>query len=230
MQPYFFPYIGYFQLVNVVDKFIFYDDVNYIKKGWVNRNRILVNGEGKLFTVPVVKSSQNKLIDEIECELSEKWKNGFKKTLHHSYKKAPYYNQVLPLIEKILSNSKPDLIISNLAAKTVKIITKYLELETVFEFSSISYPETQGLEKASRLKSIVKLNHSDNYINLIGGMELYNKNDFAQNGIILNFLQSGNIIYQQFSNKFIANLSIIDVLMFNSKEEIGVLLNKFRLE
>lgn len=227
MQPYFFPYIGYFQLVEAVDKFIFYDDVHYIKKGWINRNRILINGQAKLFTVPVTKSSQNKLINEIACDLSEKWKIKIIKTLVYNYKTAPFYQEVMPLIEKILNNEKTDIRISNLAAKSVLVIAGYLQLDTSFEFSSDHYYQTHGLEKAKRLIDIIKMNGADTYVNLIGGAELYNKKDFANNSIQLEFLKTKNVKYPQFIERFVPNLSIIDVLMFNSKQKVRQMLTKF---
>ena len=104
MQPYFFPYIGYFQLINSVDKFIIYDDVNFINRGWVNRNNLLSNGNKLLVTVPLKKSSQNKLINEVEISYEVDWKGKFIKVFESLYKKSPYFNEVIELIGRIFEN------------------------------------------------------------------------------------------------------------------------------
>ena len=146
MQPYIFPYIGYFQLINAVDKFVFYDDVNFIKRGWINRNKILVNKEEKLFTIPVLKASQNKLINEIEVEIDEKWLQKFNTTLEQCYKKAPFFESTYQLIQDVFSTKHET--IAELAIDTIVKISNHLELTTVFEESSLSYSDTKGLEKA----------------------------------------------------------------------------------
>src|SRR5690606_3799363 len=92
MQPYLFPYLGYFQLINAVETFVFYDDVNFIKRGWINRNQILVDNKAALFTVPLKKASQNKLINEIDMAIDEKWLSQFFKTIEQNYKNAPYFD------------------------------------------------------------------------------------------------------------------------------------------
>lgn len=224
MQPYFFPYIGYFQLINAVDKFIFYDDVNYINKGWINRNRILVNGKPTYITIDLSEASQNKLINEILFIDNRK---KISKSIMMAYKKAPYFNEIWPLIEDI--NNYPVKHISELAIFSIIKIAKYLDINTIFEQSSVLYSETKGLEKAERLKRICKINNALNYINPIGGIDLYGKDDFKISGIELQFIKSNNINYLQFSNEHIPWLSIIDVLMHNSVTEIQVMLNDFEL-
>ena len=229
MQPYIFPYIGYFQLINAVDKFVFYDDVNYIKKGWINRNRILVNSDANLFTVPVLKASQNKLINQIEVnqQFFSNWKVKFITTLEQSYKKAPYYNQTTNIIQKVLN--QPYSNISDLAIRSIADISNYLELPTVFEKSSRSYANTKGMEKADRLIEICKINAVNIYINPNGGKELYNKPYFKAKNVDLFFIENKIIPYQQFNDSFIGGLSIIDVLMFNSKEDIKNMLTQYTL-
>lgn len=218
MQPYVFPYIGYFQLIQSVDKFVFYDDVNYIKKGWVNRNRIMVNNEANLFTIPVLKASQNKLINETKLGIDKKWLNQFYSTLEHSYKKAPYYKETIKLIQDVLNQSHAN--ISDLATTSVTTITNHLGLLTVFEKSSITYPQTKGMEKANRLIEICHLNNANTYINPSGGKELYDKAYFKAKNIDLFFIENQLSTYQQFSSTFIPGLSIIDIMMFNSKNKI----------
>lgn len=224
MQPYFFPYIGYFQLVNAVDKFIFYDDVNFIKNGWINRNRILINGNASYLTVQLLDASPNKLINQVQFTDN---RQKLKKSIELAYKKSPYFNNVWPVIEQSMNYNTH--IISELAVETVKSICEYLNINTQFELSSATYSDTKGVDKAERLISICEINHAESYINPQGGIELYSKIDFALRNIDLRFLSTNNIIYNQGVNEFSPSLSIIDVLMHNSVTEIQVMLNDFEL-
>lgn len=227
MQPYFFPYIGYFQMINAVDKFVFYDDVNYIKRGWVNRNKILINGKDALVTVPLKKASQNKLINEIELSFDEKQKRKMLSTIELTYKKAPFFNQVIGVIEKAINSDKKT--IGEYASNTVIAMCNYLMVNTEFYFSSKLSPESKGMDKADRLIYITKKQGSNQYINAVGGQELYKKDYFTSNDVDLYFIKPLRIEYLQFNSSFIPWLSIIDVLMFNSKEEVMILLNKYKL-
>ena len=227
MQPYLFPYIGYFQMINAVDTFVFYDDVNFIKRGWVNRNKILVNGNEKLFTIPLIDASQNKLINEIEINSNNKELNKLLNTISQNYKKAPHFEQVFPLIKGFLNLKQR--FISEMAVDSIKEISKYLKIDTEFILSSEKFSETRGDEKEERLVSICQSLNASEYINAIGGAELYSKNTFFDNGIKLNFIQSNKITYNQYRNDFVPWLSIIDVLMFNSKIEINSMLNDYKL-
>ncbi|MCX6276442.1 MAG: WbqC family protein [Bacteroidetes bacterium] len=220
MQPYLFPYIGYFQLAYAVDKFVFYDDVNFIKKGWINKNNILVNGAASSFTVPLTKVSQNKRINETAFATEEKWFKSFEQTLFFNYKNAPFYNETMEVVLAVLELRKNVSFISELAAASVKNVSGYLGIETVFENSSEKYSATKGMEKAMRLIEITKLNGSDQYINPLGGAELYSKEEFILSGIHLEFIKPGEVRYRQFKEPFVPWLSIIDVMMFNSAETI----------
>lgn len=224
MQPYFFPYIGYFSLIKVVDLFIFYDDVNYIKGGWVNRNRILINSEAKYLTLNVKNGSPNKLINEIEFDDN---RQKLLKTIEQNYKKAPYFKQVWPLLETNLKLKTTSL--ADIAINSVRSVTNYLGMKTKFEISSVSYPETKALERSERLKQICRKTHADTYINAIGGIDLYDKNDFLKNHINLQFLKPQLLQYKQYKETFIPGLSIIDVLMFNSIEDINKMLDQYQL-
>ena len=225
MQPYFFPYIGYFQLVKAVDKFVFLDDVNYINRGWINRNRILLNGQAHYISVHQKSASQNKHINEIEI-LDNRDK--LKKTLLSAYSRAPYFREVWPLIEDVFGFETKS--ISELAAYSVSETSKYLGLEAKFEYSSQSYSQTADLRKEKRLIAICHINGAHEYINPIGGLELYDKKTFMEEGVALYFLRTGSILYKQFNHSFIENLSIIDVMMFNSKDEINKFLDIHALE
>ena len=227
MQPYFFPYIGYFQLINAVDTFVFYDDVNFIKKGWINRNRILNQGEAKLFSVPLVGASQNKLINEVELYVDSKWLNQFKTTLSHCYSKALHYEEVMVLVEKVFATTS--VTISDLAIKSINEICIFLELEKQFFVSSDKFPITKNLERADRLIEITKLCNGEHYVNPSGGIDLYGKGYFKENGIELSFLDSEISIYNQLNNDFVGGLSILDVLMFNDKANIMKMLKLYQL-
>ncbi len=229
MQPYIFPYIGYFQLINAVDKFIFYDDVTFIKQGWINRNRILLNERDFLFSVPIKNISSNRKINETEISLEyyEKWLKKFMKIIDSSYKKAPNFLLIKSIIEKIL-NLKTKYI-SELAIESVKAISNYLGIDKTFEQSSQKYYGSIDLSGSDRLVDICKKNNANHYINPIGGKELYKKEVFFEKKIELSFLYSNNIVYKQFGNKFIPNLSIIDVLMFNSIKDIREILQNYTL-
>lgn len=224
MQPYFFPYIGYFQLVNAVDKFIFYDDVNYINRGWINRNRILINKKAQYITVYQKAASQNKLINEIEIFDN---RNIIKKTIQNSYNKAPNFKNVWALVEDVLEFKTNS--ISELAAYSVVQTCNYLGIDSKFEFSSKVYMQTSGIKSESRLIEICKINNATDYINPIGGVKLYDKNKFLVNGINLSFLKTDSIVYKQFGGDFIENLSIIDVLMFNDTRNVALFLDSYDL-
>jgi len=225
MQPYLFPYIGYFQLINSVDKFIILDDVNYINKGWINRNRILINGKEHLFSIPIKNVSQNKLI--CDCELSDDlWQKKFLKTIELSYKKAPFINDVLPLISNIVASEEKNL--SAFILNHLKKIFEFINAEVCIIPSSAVY-QTSGLKAQEKIIAICKEEHATDYVNPIGGVELYDKNRFLEEKMNLHFLKSANINYNQNSEFFVPWLSIIDVIMFNPKEKIREMLGNYEL-
>jgi len=225
MQPYFFPYIGYFQLAKAVDKFVFYDDVGYIKNGWINRNRILINGEAHYITVYLKGASASKLINEVELIDN---RSKLRKTILNAYCKAPYFKKVWPLIEKILEFETDK--ISELAEYSVIQTCNYFRVDTKFEFSSKDYGQSADLKKERRLIAICNINGAQEYINPIGGIGLYDKKTFMDEQISLSFLKTGSVVYNQFDNPFIGNLSIVDVMMFNSRYEISKMLDFYVLE
>jgi len=228
MQPYIFPYLGYFQLVNAVELFVFYDDVNFIKRGWVNRNRIIVNGKDFMFTVPLVKASQNNSIKEsyINKESYDDWKKKFLLTIEHSYKKAPQFESINSLVMKALNKEHNS--VSDLAIDSIKSVSEYLGIKTKFITSSDKY-QNKNLERQERLIDICKIEGADYYINALGGQELYVKGDFSKQNIKLDFIKPILGEYKQFDHKFVPGLSIIDALMFNSKKEIKKMLSDYQL-
>ncbi|KUF43407.1 hypothetical protein AS361_10835 [Myroides marinus] len=228
MQPYFLPYIGYFQLIKAVDKFVFYDDVNYIKQGWINRNNILLQGKASLFTIPLEKASSFTKINNVKLHpiLFDNWKVKFLRSIEQNYRKAPYFSDVYQLIRSILEVNSDR--IGVLAKDSVITVSKYLQLETEFVYSSDFYMNNE-LSGKFRVISICAKENALVYINPIGGQELYNKEDFLSQGLDLYFIQSKKQIYQQFKEEFVPWLSIIDILMFNSVEEVQLMLNEYNL-
>jgi hypothetical protein len=223
MQPYFFPYIGYFQLINKVDKYVIYDDVNFIKGGWINRNKILSNGNILLFNIPTDGASSFKKINEIK--VGEK-KERLLKTIEQEYRKAPFYKNVFPLVSSIVNNENKNLA-SFLANGLVKV-SEYLEIQTEFILSS-NIKKDNELKGKDKVLSICNILETTEYYNAIGGMELYSKEEFKEHDISLYFLKTNNIEYKQFNNSFVPSLSIIDVMMFNSVDTIKKMLTDYQL-
>lgn len=226
MQPYFVPYIGYWQLMNAVDKYVIYDDVNFIKGGWINRNRILVNGQPKYFNIPMIGASPFKLINEIGVNNDLQLINKNLRIIEAAYKKAPYYKDVYPIVEEILKCGKND--IAGYIEESFKVINKYLGISTELIVSS-NLKKDCSLKGQDKVLQICGLLGATEYYNAVGGQELYSFDAFEKHGIKLKFLNTKEIIYDQFGQMFQPNLSIIDVMMFNSVEEIMTYLNEFEL-
>ncbi|MFV0539045.1 MAG: WbqC family protein [Dysgonomonas sp.] len=225
MQPYFLPYIGYFQLLNAVDKYVIYDNLQFTKRGWINRNHILQNGKDTLMTIPVEKDSDYLNI----CERSVS--SGFDKKkllnqIKESYRKAPYCKEVIPLIEEIVNYNDDNLF--NYIYHSIVKICDYLKINTEFIISSTIDIE-HSLKGQEKVIAICKALGATEYYNAIGGQELYSIIDFEKENIKLNFVSSNLIEYKQFANEFVPWLSILDVMMFNSTEEIGSMLNEYKL-
>lgn len=226
MQPYIFPYIGYFQLINAVDKFVFYNDVSFMKKGWIHRNRILLNGKDFLFTIPCAEISQNRRICDTRIVFNAKEKNKLLMTIEQAYRRAPFFETSYELIEKILF--KNFTCIDELAMESIKEVSRFLDLKTHFVESKDRYANEE-LKKGDRLIDICLRENIDSYINALGGQEIYTKEYFKERGVNLQFIKTGLVTYSQFDNEFVPWLSIIDVLMFNEREKISTYLLNFEL-
>ncbi len=226
MQPYFMPYIGYFQLIAAVDEFVVLDDVNYINKGWINRNRILVNGQPGMFTLPLQKASQNKRVNEILIAEDLKWRKKFYRTIELSYRKAPYYVSVSSLVHRILENEERNLAI--FVRDSLSAICDYMDIRTPMVMASETYPNPD-LNAESRIIDICKKAGAAHYINLCGGKRLYRYENFRKHELNLQFIETMPYTYRQFLDNFIPHLSIIDVLMHQSLAEIRALLRNHQL-
>jgi hypothetical protein len=210
--------LGYFQLVQAVDHFVFYDDVMFIKKGWINRNRILMQGNEFLFTIPLEKQSQNKTIRESTVSWGKEFPSKFMNQLDSAYKKALNYAEIRDLVEQVLNRKFESL--ADLASESVQATWAYLGLEKKFyQSSQLSVFEDFG--RAERLIEITKSLGESSYINAVNGQELYEKGFFKEKGIDLHFLKPNLNPYAQGNTKeFVNGLSMIDVLMWNNKEEV----------
>jgi len=225
MQPYFCPYIGYFQLLNAVDEFVIYDNIEYSKNGWINRNRILVNGKDSYITLPLKKDSD--YLDVRDRCLAEIWlseRNTMLNRIMGAYKKAPYFNRAYPIVEECILFEEYNLF--NFLLNSLSLIKEYLEIQTPFLISS-SILIDHDLKAEKKVVEICKARRADSYLNPIGGVQLYSKVRFKEQGVDLHFLKTNDFSYKQFNNDFVPFLSIIDVMMFNSIEEIKEYLNSF---
>jgi hypothetical protein len=214
MQPYFLPYLGYFQLINCVDEFVFLDDVNYIKKGWIDRNFIYHNDSLIPLKIPIINASQNKKINESYISDFNNWKDKILLTIRNIYSKHEFYqiidDRVLSIIREIEFGSP----ISDLNFKLLSSIITYLQIDTKFYFSSISFPNVNNLSGQDRILDIVKKSGDKKYINPIGGINLYQSQFFKNFNIELFFIQTNYSQYPQRNlSIFTPNLSILDILM-----------------
>ena len=238
MQPYFMPYIGYFQAMAAVDKYLLYDKVAFIKKGWINRNRIYIQNVGTQFiTIPLKNKSSFTNILDVHIDNTTDWRSKMLNLIYYNYKRSLFFDVVYPLMENSIKQSSE--LISEYNFVVLNQIATFLDINTPIELCTD--PMYEGIEqqlatyddsllrKYDRIKFICQANNADNYINPIGGQELYDKQIFAQQGITLNFVQTQVIPYPQLAPEFIPNLSIIDVLMHNGKAGTKQLLNAYTL-
>ncbi|MBC7891226.1 MAG: WbqC family protein [Sphingobacteriaceae bacterium] len=226
MQPYFMPYIGYFQLLQAVDRFVVYDDVAFINRGWVNRNQILVGGKAHLFTIPLREASQNKKIREIQLDESTKWREKLLRTVEQSYKRAPQFEPVHSILSQVLGT--PAVTIADLARNGLSAVNTYLGIQTEVIPSSAIY-DNEHLKAQERILECCQKAGATRYINPIGGRELYDKARFAEAGIELFFIQSKRQEYPQKSPEFVPWLSILDVLMWSDVAQTHALLSGYEL-
>jgi hypothetical protein len=225
MQPYFLPYIGYWQLIASVDTFVVYDNIQYTKKGWFNRNRILDGDHDRLFTIPIKKDSDYLNVDQ--RVLSDDSRQEISRTLRiiqNTYRKAPYYEQAYPVIEACFMHDDKNLF--GYIYASIDALCAYMSIPTDIVVSS-TLPIDHSLKAEQKVMALCKAVDTTTYINAIGGIELYDKADFAANGLELGFIKSRPIEYRQYGNAFVPWLSIIDVMMFNDKAAIATMLGSY---
>jgi len=227
MQPYFFPYLGYVQLMNAVDTFVFFDDVNFIKKGWINRNTILTPAGEQRITLQVQKASQNRAIND---HLLGDNRPKLLKTFELSYGKAPHFAAVMPFLEDCFAYEGENL--SGFLEHSLIKLAGLLQMGTKFARSSDTAKPEGGLKAQEHILFLCEAHGASHYINPEGGRELYDASAFEARGMELSFLHYQSVDYPQFQagGDFISHLSIIDVLMFNGVEGTRELLSAYTLE
>lgn len=252
MQPYFFPYLGYFQLIQAVDKFMVYAQCQYNDRGWINRNRIgkKNTSDHLLFTVPVKKINNTGLIREVEIQYeSNRWQEVLIKQIAVNYRKSPFFDEIFPIVKEIIQTSFKT--ISELNVHSIRAISELLSISTRIQEANFQYEQLEdwlkemppgstyrdsseyiamGTQKKTiRIIEICRQEGYTHYLNATGGQSLYSKEEFQHYGICLQFVQMDELTYPSISKPFIPNLSIIDVLMQNGKERTKELLNCYTL-
>lgn len=224
MQPYFLPYIGYFQLINAVDTFVLYDNVQYIR-GWINRNRYLLDGKDAIFSIPLKKDSTHLNINK--RYISDVFaRNKLLNQFSYAYCKAPYFDETFRVLNNIVNYEQTNL--ADYIYFSILSICAYIGTTAKIVRSS-SINVDHSLKSVNKIIAICQAFDTKTYINAIGGVKLYSKELFAEKGIELKFIKSKPITYKQFDNDFVPWLSIIDVLMFNSLETVRQFLNCYEL-
>lgn len=228
MQPYLFPYLGYWQLLAAVDKLVLLDDVNYINRGWINRNRVAVNGMPSWLTLPLQGASQNRLICDIDIAADDGWREKMRRTVGITYARAPQAEAALALFECWLAGAQGNL--SAALYRAIGEVARYLGLEPEIVPSSRIYPK-QGLKGEARILDICRREQAAVYVNLPGGRELYDTVAFAREGIALSFLQPDLHVGQLRSGAADGTvLSILDSMMYNPKEALSAAVGRFELQ
>lgn len=226
MQPYFLPYIGYFQLINAVDMFVIYDNIKYTKKGWINRNRLLVNRTDKIFSLSLKKDSD--FLDIVEREIVKDFKpDKLLNQFRGAYSQAPYFSEILPLLEQIISYEDRNLF--RFIHHSLVMICEYLNIDTEIRISS-DIAINHELKNQDKVIALCKAVVATTYINPIGGTELYSRDHFKTHSIELKFIKSKPFEYKQFDHDFVPWLSIIDIMMFVPLDVIhNQILNNYEL-
>jgi hypothetical protein len=216
MQPYFFPYIGYFQLISAVDTFVIYDNIKYTKKGWINRNRILRDGKEVMFSLPLKKDSD--YLDICERELSKDFNpDKLLSQFKGAYQRAPYFAQTFPLVEQVVRYD--DVNLFRFLHHSIVKLCEHLDIKTEVKISS-ELSVDDDLKGQDKVLSLCEALSAETYINAIGGLELYPKETFQKKGIELKFIKTKLFEYPQFSHAFVPYLSIVDVMMFNHLNQV----------
>ncbi len=226
MQPYFLPYIGYWQLMAAVDVFVVYDNIKYTKKGWINRNRMLVNGRDEIFTLPLKRDSDH--LDVVQRALAGDFDR--RKLLNQfagAYRRAPYFEQTWPLLETVIQYGDDNLF--RYILHSIEQLCAYMGIGTRIQVSS-GIPIDHSLKAQDKVLAICEAIGATTYINAIGGTELYDGGVFANRGVELRFIKARPFEYPQFGALFVPWLSIADVIMFNSQQQVGLWLDQYTLE
>lgn len=248
MQPYFFPYLGYYQGIHSVDKYLLYDQVTYLKEGWVHRNRFLVvNGQPSYFMARLQQKSSNMRLCEVKLDEKLNWRKKILHSVLYNYRRRPYFNEIYPLVERVVYANVSRIV--ELSVLSIKTICEYLEINTNVCSDTSKFIELEeklndednlhinfpslNLEiferKVVRALEICRIEKANTFINAIGGQVLYSKEEFRANNVDLFFLQTRPYAYSQPASIFYPHLSIIDVLMNCGKAGTQELLQQYDL-
>lgn len=228
MQPYFLPYIGYFQLMDMVDEFVIYDNIEFSRASWIRRNRMLQNGKDVYFTLPIKKDSdfldvdQRYLADNFDKEAGR-----LVRRIESNYSKAPFFKEFFPIVEKIIYYEERNLF--DYILNSVVKIKEYLNIATPILTLSKFGKDIQRLRAQDKVIGICKALQATHYINSSGGTHLYDSESFQKENIELLFFRAKQFEYPQFDNDFIPFLSILDVCMFNSVAQVQEYLNHYEI-
>ncbi len=228
MQPYFFPYLGYYQLVSNTNIFIFYNDVNFVERGWINRNYILMNKQKGLITIPLKKASSNKKINEIEILSDKKIFNKILRTIELNYSSAPNFKQGFVILKEIFDKGSNT--IDQLAITSIDSVFKYLDLPFDYELSSnIDYDRTST--KVDKIVEISKNYNVDTIYFPPGSTSLYSDRDFSRRGLKSKVIHP---VFKEYSQRlpndqFIPGLSMLDLIMNNDKNKLLGMLQSFKV-
>lgn len=225
MQPYFLPYVGYWQLLAAVDQFVIYDNIQYTKKGWINRNRFLRNGADAYFTVPLKKGSD--FLTIAERTIADDFDpDQMLEQLASAYRKAPSFAAVFPVLETIVRCGQRNLF--EYLHHGLRVTAGYLDIRTPLIVSS-TVPIDHTLKAEGKVIALSVALGATRYVNFVGGRALYSAPAFAERGVDLRFIQSRPIEYRQYADPFVPSLSILDVMMFNSRDAVRELVGAYDL-
>jgi len=230
MQPYFFPYLGYFSLIKYTDQFILLDVVQFIRHGWIERNRILKSGqEGwNYIRISLIRHEREATIKDILIREDENWRELIFRQLEHYKKKAPFYEKTIDFLQGCFKVTFVS--IAELDAFLLEQVCQYLGISkkiTLFSKMNLNIEEVK--EPDDWALNICIALHATEYINPAGGMEIFDKNKYSKKNVTIKFLKNKLIPYNQFRIKFESGLSIIDALMFNSPESVNQMLDEIQL-
>lgn len=225
MQPYFLPYIGYFQLIKSADVFVVYDNIKYEKKGWINRNRYLLNGKDAYFSINLKGDSH--YLNVVERRVAPEFNaDKFLNKLKEAYRAAPHFHQGFSLLRESVSYDDDNLF--RFIKHSIDKVVERLDIQTEIIISS-SVDIDHTLKAQDKVLAICRALKATTYINAIGGLELYSKDVFRKNGFDLKFTSSKLVTYRQFDSDFVPWLSIIDPLMFNHVDVVKSMLDAYDL-
>ncbi|WP_416067756.1 WbqC family protein [Rhizobium sp. ZK1] len=215
VQSNYLPWKGYFDMIGAVDEFILYDDVQYTRRDWRNRNKLKTPQGLQWLTVPVkVKGRYLQTIKETEID-GDAWRDAHWKSLAHNYGKAKYYYDIATLIEPILLHGKQTLL-SDLNSDLLKAICGYLGITTSIRQAS-EFVLQEG--KSERLLGVCLATGATTYVSGPAAQDYLDQSLFADAGVAVEWFEySGYPVYPQLWGEFEHSVSILD-LLFNCGHE-----------